>query len=191
MNWKTFFKIALIIIGSYLVVKWLSKKLSKPKFDTMGNRTDWSLEDVKNALAKVSQKYGTDFARKLEQLYRIETGHFTSGQWKKTLSPGMEIAGGTTSTKNTFPFGWSSLQKFINANPNYIKENFYVARVNENTTNIGKTYVGFPDVETSFMFISWFIKNIRNGRFGYWKSLNESSALSYENALNTINTKYA
>jgi hypothetical protein len=41
------------------------------------------------------------------------------------------------------------------------------------------------------MFVAWFIKNIRGGRFGYWKSLNESSALSYENALTKIKTQYA
>lgn len=185
-------KIALIVV-IILLSLWIAneafKRLFPVRFDSMGNRIITESE-IKAAFQKCAEKYGVDYARKVEQLYRKETAHFTSGQFKKTLSPGMEISGGTSSTKTVFPFGWSSLSKFIASNPGYPKSQFYVARMNENGTGIGKTFVGFPTMESAVMFTAWFIKNIRGGRFGYWYSLNETSALSYESNMSKINPKY-
>lgn len=180
----------LIIIGFGAV--WLGvalKKFFQVRFDKMGNRiiTD---EQIKAAFQKAADKYGVEFARKLEQLFRKETAHFKSKQFKVSLSPGMEISGGTNSTKTTFPFGWSSLKKFIDANPKYDGD-FYVARFNENGTGIPKTFVGFPTIESSVMFTAYMIKNVRGGRFGYWRTTqDESLALAYESQMQTIKPRF-
>lgn len=186
-HWKTITTLLIIGVIVWFVARYAIKGM-KPKTDEMGNRI-FTENDLKNAFQKVKQKYGADFAKKTEQLFRKETAHFTSGQFRKTLSPGMEIAGGTNSTQTTFPYGWPSLQNFVNANPQY-KGNFYVHRMNENQTGYSKTFIGWPTLEGSVMFVAWFIKNVRNGRFGYWYSLNEAKAQSYENNMALINAKY-
>lgn len=184
------YKSIVIVVVVALLLWYVSQHLIKmnPKFDSAGNRIFTDAE-LRSAFQKVKAKYGAEFAQKTEQLFRKETAHFTSGQFRKTLSPGMEIAGGTNSTKTTFPFGWSSLQKFISANPQY-NGKFYVHRMNENQTGWSKTFIGWPTLEGSVMFVAWFIQNIRGGRFGYWYSLNESKALSYESNMAKINPKY-
>jgi hypothetical protein len=47
--------------------------------------------DAKNAILFVADKYGVDMARTIEKMMRLETAHFTSLQYKKTGSAGMEI----------------------------------------------------------------------------------------------------
>lgn len=185
-------KVIMFIIATVIIVLLLrkvSKILDPVKFDKMGNRII-SESEIKSAFQKCSAVYGAEYARNVERLFRKETAHFTSGQFKKTLSPGMEISGGTNSTKTTFPFGWSSLEKFVNANPLILKSTFYVSRMNENGTGLGKTFVGFPTIDSSVMFVAWFIKNVRGGRFGKWYSTNESSALAYETGLSLIKARY-
>lgn len=183
--------IALLVIIAFLAVLAVMfiKKQFQVRFDTMGNRiiTD---SEIKAAFEKASEKYGVEFARKLEQLFRKETAHFKSKQFKVSLSPGMEISGGTNSTKTTFPFGWSSLKKFIDANPKYNGQ-FYVARFNENGTGIPKTFVGFPTIESSVMFTAYMIHTVRGGRFGYWRTTqDEALALSYESQMQTIKPRF-
>ena len=189
MEKKKIITVIIVILLVILVLRRLSKTFFPVKFDNMGNRIITESE-IKSAFQKCAALYGTEYARSVERLFRKETAHFKSGQFLKTLSPGMEISGGTNSTKTTFPYGWSSLSSFQSANPLYLKSTFYVHRMNENGTGLGKTFIGFPTIESSVMFVAWFIKNTRGGRFGKWYSMNESSALSYENSLKQITAKY-
>jgi hypothetical protein len=56
--------------------------------------------DIKDALRIIQQKFGTKIAQQVEQVYRIETGNFTSGQFLASRSAGM------VAFKDTFPYGW-------------------------------------------------------------------------------------
>ena len=47
--------------------------------------------DAKSAVLYVLNKYGKDWAKVFEQVYRKETAHFTSLQFKLTGSAGMEV----------------------------------------------------------------------------------------------------
>lgn len=173
------------IVLFLLIRKQLTQKVT---FDNMGNRniTD---QELKKAFSRISAKYGQEYAKKLEQLYRKETAHFKSGQFLKTLSPGMEIAGGVGSTQTTFPFGWSSLQEY--ANQTLVnKTAFYTHKMNENQTGYAKTFIGFPDIHTSVDFTAWFIKNKRGGQFGKWYSLDPILANQYEVNMGKIITHY-
>lgn len=59
----------------------------------------------------ITQLYGTDIARNVERIYRLETAHFGSGQYKATGSPGM------TATQLSFPYGWNSLRQLWTDRP--------------------------------------------------------------------------
>lgn len=143
-------------------------------------------EQVKEALKTVANMYGREFAIKLEQLLRLETAHFSSGQWKKAHTAGMEA------TKNTWPYGWSSLDEFINIfnSLQLYPDQFSTVAVEENQTDDIEEYIVFPSAYDFILFLAWFIKNKRGGRFGNWYSMNEASAQSYENNLSTIVPRY-
>lgn len=134
------------------------------------------LNDVKSALAEVITDYGITYAQNIERVLRWETAHFTSKQWLQGNTAGMEA------TTTNFPFGWSSLQEFTLAyqlDPDL----FTTYTMVENNTGITKRFIRFPDAGTFVLFLAWFIYTKRNGRFGYWYSLNEASARGYEDKL--------
>ncbi len=137
------------------------------------------LNKVYLAFKKIKNLYGKDFTKEIEKVYRYETGHFDSTQFKNGYSPGM------VATKNVFPYGWSSLQTFAKDN-GYLPSQFgtftiYVAREGKNFT-----YVKFPSIESSVLFVAWFLKNIRNGVVKYWNSTDETEANEYQETLNLI-----
>lgn len=47
--------------------------------------------DAKEAILFIADKYGVDMARTIEKMMRLETAHFTSEQYKKTGTAGMEV----------------------------------------------------------------------------------------------------
>ncbi len=179
-------KLIAIAVIAVAVVYYGNKFFTSVKFDKKGNRMVTE-NDIKSALKKVSSKYGTAFAKNVERLFRKETAHFKSGQFLKTLSPGMEISGSAAS--RVFPFGWS-LNEFLQGYNPMLKTKFYTHTMNENGTGKSKTFIGFPDIESSMMFVAWMIHNKRGGRFGKWYSMNESSALAYESQMTQITARY-
>ena len=141
-------------------------------------------ESIKNALATIKQRHGREVAKRVEQLYRKETRHFESGQFKKTLSPGMEPA---PQTNSVFPFGWNSLRIFASQN-NLNANQFYIAGpFTEGGTGRQKKFIGFPNLVTAMEFLVFMI-NRRGGNWGKWYSLNEADAARYQNSLNQIST---
>jgi len=143
-------------------------------------------EQVREALRTVANLYGREYAIKLEQLLRLETAHFSSGQWKKAHTAGMEA------TTDTWPYGWSSLNEFINIfnTLQLYPDQFSLVSVEENQTDDIEQYIVFPSAYDFILFLAWFIKNKRGGRFGNWYSMNDASATSYENNLSTITPDY-
>jgi len=137
--------------------------------------------DPQTVFLKLQTKYGTDYARQIEKLYRYETAHFSSGQYNKTWSAGM------VATSAAFPFGWASLNEFLTANPQY-KGNF--GTVEMNTSRGIKKYVKFPNLETAVFFIAWFIKNKRGGDVGKWNSLDAGESASYLAQLNRVSAQF-
>lgn len=180
-------KRTLVALAAIIFVVWLIRKYMKtPRFKSDGTRY-WSVEEVKDAFKKVAQKYGTDYARKLEQLFRLEVGHWErkpSSQWTRTFSPGMV----QVPSAKEFPYGWSSLKEFTDKNPQY--RNGYYTVDFANTSAGAKSYVGFPSIEASVMFVAWFIRNKRNNRFGHWNSKDEAKASAYEQKMNTVQPKF-
>lgn len=62
----------------------------------------FTVQDGKDALRKIYDKYGKDMSVIVERMFRIETTHFTSGQYQHCGAPGMEVHGTPSA------YGWSS-----------------------------------------------------------------------------------
>ena len=144
--------------------------------------------DILEALRKVKEVYGLDHAKRIEQLFRNETAHFKSGNFKVTFSAGMEIA----PTKTSYPFGWTSLKDFWDINPHY-KPTETFSQV-ENTSTLlksrgARTFIVFPSIEASMMTVSHLIK-IRNNNFGAWFSKNAVQQLAYVKELDKIKVRF-
>ena len=84
------------------------------KKPTSNNNLDMPVtdENIKEAFKKIYNEFGREKTQRLEQLFRWETSHFRSGQFKGGFSPGMEPS---PNTNRVFPFGWTSLKKFADA----------------------------------------------------------------------------
>ncbi len=148
--------------------------------------TDAQLQTAFNAL---KEKYGSAFAKEIEQLYRKETAHFKSGQFLKTFSPGMEVS----PSKHTFPYGWSSLVDFANSyHPtNHAPVNAqttFLVPMKENNTGITKYYVGFPDLFGAIQFVGYTLA--KRVHPGYWRSTQPAIADTYRASYKQINTQF-
>lgn len=139
-------------------------------------------ENIKEALRKIFNEFGREKTEKLEQLYRKETGHFRSGQFKGGASPGMEPS---PNTNRTFPYGWKSLQQFSEAY-NIPASAFYITGpYTEGGTGKQKFFVGFPNVYTAMLFVMYVISK-RGWNFGKWRAFDETISTNYNNSLNAI-----
>ena len=138
--------------------------------------------DLQTEFTKIKNNFGADFARQIERIFRLETAHFTSEQFKEGNSPGMRAF------KTTYPYGWESLDEFAKANS-----------IDGRKFGIGRTfvvrgknyrYVTFPDFKTSLNFVAWFIRNKRGGIPEKWNSLDPKAAADYKTKLNQIIPRY-
>jgi hypothetical protein len=166
------------IIGIIIVTFILYSQKSKNESELDINENDMTSQRS-SGLSKVIQDYGVEYAKNVERLLRWETAHFKSRQWKNGSTAGMEA------TTEKFPFGWSSLKKFVNEN-NISENKFSTYKMIENNTGITKTFIKFPDEFTFIIFLAWFIRNVRNNRFGYWYSTNEENARRYEEKISKV-----
>jgi len=171
-------KVAVIGLFFYLISK-RSNAMSNTNISS-----ELMPENIKRALATIKQRHGREIAKRVEQLYRKETRHFQSGQFKGTLSPGMEPS---PQSNLVFPFGWNSLKIFAEQNNIAANKFFLSGTYTEGGTGIQKKFIGFPDLVTAMEFLIFMIKR-RGGNWGKWYSLNEMAAARYENSLNQIST---
>lgn len=171
-----------ITIAVVLILLYFLTKKTRTEMSTTAPVARPDANDLQAAFTRLKNNYGQEFAKKIEQIFRLETGHFESGQFKEGNSPGM------VATKSTYPFGWRSLDEFALANS-----------IDGHKFGIGRTfvvdgknfrYVTFPDFKTSADFVAWFIRNKRGGVPEKWNSLDPAAAARYKNKLNQIRTQY-
>jgi hypothetical protein len=176
-----------VVVGASALIYFLFKKFKMPESSTPGSNSapnGAAVSDavIVDALKRINAIYGKEKTKKLEQLFRNETRHFTSGQFKGTFSPGMEPA---PNTNRTYPYGWSSLKNFAIAN-NIPASSFYIGGpYTEGGTGRQKYFVGFPNLYTSMLFVMYVIEK-RGWNFGKWFSFNESSAQHYNEQISKI-----
>ena len=138
-------------------------------------------KDILKALSDILSKYGRQAAETVEQLFRLETAHFTSKQWQMANTPGMEIF------SQNFPFGWTSLKKFTDKY-GISPDKFSKYSIRENGTGIEKTFVVFPDAYTSMMFVADLLDS-RGWNGGSWYSTDPVKQENYRKKLNSITPK--
>jgi hypothetical protein len=148
------------------------KKLTNQKFTE---------SDAIPALKKAEKIYGTDAAALLERMYRRETAHFTSGQYKNTGSAGMEVG-----SSKKYPYGWSQPKKLWDDNPKYKPVGTYTTP--ENQTGIVKTFIKFPSVEAAVLTLAEVLKK-RGWNAGSWYSRNKILQDGYNSKLNQIKNR--
>lgn len=174
--------IAVILIIVYMASKKVSASVesgtAKPvtggiSTPATANLSRPSLVTPEDSLLYIFQKYGADIAKKVERIYRVETAHFTSGQYKKTFSPGMERHG------EGFPFGWSSMKDFWEKEG--IIPGFHT--MTENKTGKIKTFLKLPDLASAMEGLAIYLQKYPPGR---WYSTKPESQAKYENTLATV-----
>ena len=134
----------------------------KPKKETAS--TDVS--DLVTPLKNVKTEFGEAIAKTVERIYRLETAHFKTNQWKKTFSAGME------KFADSFPYGWPELKQFVKEYPEYGSEKEYSYKpFTEAKTGKTKNYISFPSPEAGMMYLGYVMKK-RNNVAGTWFSHN-------------------
>ena len=134
-------------------------------------------------LKRVSQKYGLQYARKIEQLLRLEGSHFKSSQWIKCGTAGM------VATSNEFPYGWGYLKKF--AQKHGIDESkFNIVYFGNTSDGKPRNYIKFPDTGLFVDFVAEFLKVVRGGNINAWYSLDKGEQYEYALKLDKIKTHF-
>jgi|SRR5208282_1019601 len=134
---------------------------------------------AQQAFQKALNDYDQGIVENAEKIFRLETNNFLSGQFTGSYSPGMEPAAGVTD----YPYGWTSLQPFWDANPDYTPtglDNF-----TENGTGIYKPYICFPTVEAAIYTVCEKLR-LNGNDPGAWFSTDPTLKANYVAKLNNI-----
>lgn len=132
----------------------------------------------KLALKEVLNKYGRSIAEHVEAIYRLETNHFKSGQFKGTFSPGME------KFADTYPYGWNTIHKVVwSKHPEYRPIGF--KPFTEGKTGIKKYFLVFPSIRSAVMTLAGFLEYYDNNP-GRWFSTDPVKQANYNRTINLI-----
>jgi hypothetical protein len=132
----------------------------------------------KIAATKALKKYPRSIVENCERIFRLETSHFSSLQFLKTWSPGMERFA------PSYPYGWTTLDKiFWSSNP--IHKPIGIFTMPENKTGITKTFLKFLTLTDSVLTVCAFLQNNGNNPAA-WYSKDETAQAHYQKTLDGI-----
>ncbi len=152
----------------------------------VGEDRDFDLEDAKSGLRKIFDDHGREMAIIIERMYRWETSHFKSGQYKLTGTPGMEASGPAPY------YGWDST--FFSSYPEYTPMGLIYMMEGRGLSGVGgnpqdtenaKRFVVFPSVEGAMKYLANFIIRY-NGNYARWFSIQASRQRLYRQKLNGV-----
>ncbi|MFK7004746.1 hypothetical protein, partial [Flavobacterium covae] len=162
-----------------VLVKESSYKEEKKVFvlvDKLPELKLFNIEDAKTALRIIYDKYGEDIATIVEKMYRLETTHFTSGQYQHCGTGGMEVFG-----KSPY-YGWDSTT-FKN-HPEHTPIGTWSAFEGKALSEKGgnkqqkdkpKTFVKLPSVLAGMEYKAEYIKRY-DGNYARWYNANDVEA---------------
>ncbi|MDI7660297.1 hypothetical protein QLZ26_09290 [Cronobacter universalis] len=145
--------------------------------------------DAKEALKTIYEEYGYDMAKTIEQLYRDETGHFLSTQYKRCGAGGMEVSG-----KNPQPPGYGWNESLFLRHPEYSPIGVWWAFENKGLSGQGgnqqitsrkKGYIIFPSVLAAMEYKVDYIKR-NGGNWANWHSRNPTVQEHYRSAISKM-----
>lgn len=143
-------------------------------------KMNFTEKDAIAGIKAVAEKYGADAAAVVEKLYRLETDHFKSGNYRETGGAGMEATGAV------FPYGWS-LRDFWTANKHLRPTG--VVRRKENQTGKSKMFIVFPNPTAGILTAAEVLRK-RNWNAGAWYSNDESERARYNKVLASIKARF-
>lgn len=123
---------------------------------------NYNTNDAKNAILSVAKSYGVPMAQTIEKMMRLETAHFTSGQYRKTGSAGMEEG------------KWSNLP--------YAMDSIAMDDIHKPGL---ERFIVWPSVTDFAVYLAEYIKR-HNGNWARWNSLNPLAQTEYTNRVNSI-----
>jgi len=151
----------------------LHKEIKEESLKPANTPGSFNLNDAKVGLKAVLKDYGVDIATHIEQMYRSETRSFTSGQYVKTGTAGMESFGSPPN------YGWNG--KYWREHPEYaplgltaMKENKGLEGGNKQVTDKPKQYMIFPSVEAGMRYQADYIVRY-GGDFAMWHNRFDST----------------
>lgn len=150
---------------------------------------NYTPSDAKEALRTIFKEYGYDMAKTIEQLYRDETGHFQSTQFKRCGAGGMEVSG-----KNPQPPGYGWNESLFSRHPEYSPIGVWWAFENKGLSGQGgdqqvtsrkKGYIIFPTVLAAMEYKVDYI-NRNGGNWANWHSRDPSVQQHYRTAISKM-----
>lgn len=134
--------------------------------------------DLNNAFKKLVPITGRKVAENVERIYRLETRNFQSGQFLRTYSAGMEAS------KNSFPWGWTSLKKLWTEKPS-LKPVGTVKMHDADKKDGIDSFLKFPDL-FSGLFALAMVLQARGNNAGAWYSTDPDQQNSYAAKVKSI-----
>ncbi|HGM9954526.1 TPA: hypothetical protein ACKREX_000842 [Providencia stuartii] len=147
---------------------------------------NFTSEDAKDALRIIYEKYGYEIAKIIEQLYRDETRHFKSMQYKKCGAGGMEVSG-----KNPQPPGYGWNESLFTRHSEYTPVGVWWSFENQGMSGKGgntqvidrkKGYIIFPSVLAAMEYKVDYM-NRHNGNWAQWHTRDPVTQENYRNAI--------
>ncbi|EAN4327045.1 hypothetical protein EG703_05395 [Salmonella enterica] len=163
--------------------------LGSLKVQTVSIYRNYTPSDAKEALRTIYKEYGYDMAKTIEQLYRDETGHFQSTQYKRCGAGGMEVSG-----KNPQPPGYGWNESLFSRHPEYSPIGVWWAFENKGLSGQGgnqqitsrkKGYIIFPSVLAAMEYKVDYI-NRNGGNWANWHSRNPTVQEHYRVAISKM-----
>lgn len=159
----------LILIVSLLLI---TKNRKTTKSGVMNNFTE---VDFKAAVLKASQFYTKEKLQIAEKLYRLETAHFSSLQYRRTGSAGME------KHSSIFPYGWTYIKDIWLKYPETAPKGTFEAT--EKLTGVKKPFLVFASVYAGLIALLLYIDKYGAGR---WYSTDSNKQATYLSNVNKM-----
>jgi hypothetical protein len=147
-------------------------------------RGAFNINDAKQGLRAVYSAYGRDMATLIERIYRVETYHFRSGQYKNTGTGGMEAHG-------PGPYYGYSPSDWFKQRSDYRPTGLWSAHEGPGLSSLGgnkqvkdrkKGFVVMPSVEAGMMFFVDYVQRY-NGNYARWYSTEPGKQAIYRNTI--------
>ena len=167
-----------------------TKQINPPANIPKSQGNNFTENDAKEALKIIYDKHGKDMAVIIEKMYRDETRHFQSGQFKACGTGGMEAFGSAPY------YGWD--KNFFEANPEFKPVGIWSAFENKGMSGQGgnkqvtdrkKEFVVFPSVLAGMEFKVFYI-NKYNGNWARWHSTDKSVQEVYKKHIQSIRARF-
>jgi len=138
--------------------------------------------DYSSMFKKALATFPKDVVSNAEKIYRLETDNFSSNQFIKTFSAGMEPS------LSTYPYGWTSIANNLwSKHPEY-KPSGFLPFI-ENGTGKTKNFLKFPNFEAGLFSLCAFL-SLSGNNPGRWFSTNVNSQNLYNEKISKIKTSF-